>query len=114
VGALGEESPDDDLHRARILAKRVRYASEAAAPAVGADAARFGKLAAGLQDVLGEHQDSVTMQAWLRSVAGARRRAFVAGELCAIETQRAVATRAAWPAAWHELERRRARAWMRP
>jgi CHAD domain-containing protein len=114
VRALGEQPPDPELHRVRILAKRVRYASEAAAPAVGADAARFGKLAAGLQEVLGEHQDSVTMQAWLRSVAGARRRAFVAGELCAIESQRAAATRAAWPAAWHELQRRRARAWMRP
>jgi CHAD domain-containing protein len=112
--ALGEQPPDDDLHRVRILAKRVRYASEAAAPAVGGEAARFGKLAAGLQEVLGEHQDSVTMQAWLRGAAGARRRAFVAGELCAIEGQRAAAARARWPAAWHELDRRRARAWIQP
>jgi CHAD domain-containing protein len=114
VRALGERPPDHELHRVRILAKRVRYASEAAAPAVGADAARFGKLAAGLQEVLGEHQDSVTMQEWLRSAAGARRRAFVAGELCAIEARRAADTRAAWPAAWQELDRKRARAWMRP
>ncbi|HYW28041.1 MAG TPA: CYTH and CHAD domain-containing protein [Terriglobales bacterium] len=112
--ALDERSPDADLHRVRILAKRVRYASEAAGPAVGAEATRFGKLAAGLQDVLGQHQDSVTMQDWLRSVATARRRAFVAGELCAIEARRAADSRANWPAAWHQLDRRRARAWMRP
>jgi hypothetical protein len=54
------------------------------------------------------------MQAWLRAAAGARRRAFVAGELCAIEGQRAAAARARWPAAWHELDRRRARAWIQP
>jgi CHAD domain-containing protein len=112
--ALDEQSPDEELHRTRILAKRVRYASEAAAPAVGGDAARFAKLAAGLQEVLGEHQDSITMQMWLRSAAGARRRAFVAGELCAIEARRATDSRASWPAAWHELDRKRARAWIRP
>jgi CHAD domain-containing protein len=112
--ALGEQPPDEELHRVRILAKRVRYASEAAAPAVGVEAARFGKLAAGLQEVLGEHQDSVTMQSWLRGAAGARRRAFVAGELCAIEAQRAADARARWPAAWRELDRPRARVWIRP
>jgi CHAD domain-containing protein len=112
--ALDERSADDELHLVRILAKRVRYASEAAAPAVGADAARFGKLAAALQEVLGEHQDSVTMQTWLRSVAGARRRAFVAGELCAIEAGRADSARERWPAVWRELDRPSARRWMRP
>jgi CHAD domain-containing protein len=112
VRALGEQPPDAELHHVRILAKRVRYASEAAAPAVGGDAARFAKLAAGLQEVLGEHQDSITMQTWLRGAAGARRRAFVAGELCAIEALRAEAARGRWQAAWHELDRRRARAWI--
>jgi len=114
VRALDERPPDEELHRVRILAKRVRYASEAAAPAVGGDAARFGKLAAGLQDVLGEHQDSITMQTWLRGAAGARRRAFVAGELCATEAQRAAVSRERWPAAWHALDHRRARAWIKP
>jgi CHAD domain-containing protein len=112
VRALDERPPDAELHHVRILAKRVRYASEAAAAAVGGEAARFGKLAAGLQEVLGEHQDSITMQGWLRGAAGARRRAFVAGELCAIEARRAEAARGRWPAVWHELDRRRARVWI--
>jgi CHAD domain-containing protein len=113
VGALGRRSPDAELHQARILAKRVRYAAEAVAPALGQEAARFGKLAAGLQEVLGEHQDSVTMQGWLRAAAsGSRRRAFVAGELHAMEMVRAEAARGRWPAAWRELDRRRIRAWM--
>jgi CHAD domain-containing protein len=111
--ALGRRSPDAELHQARILAKRVRYAAEAVAPALGQAAARFGKLAAALQEVLGEHQDSVTMQGWLRTAAGGgRRRAFVAGELYAMEQVRAEAARGRWPAAWHDLDRRRARDWL--
>jgi hypothetical protein len=53
------------------------------------------------------------MQLWLRG-AGRRsvRRSFVAGELCAIEATRAEASRERWPAAWSELDRPRARAWM--
>ena len=114
VRALDERPPDEELHRVRILAKRVRYAAEAAAPAVGSEATRFGKLAAGLQEVLGEHQDSVTMQAWLRAAAGGgRRRAFVAGELHAIEAARAESSRARWPEAWRRLKRPSARAWIR-
>jgi CHAD domain-containing protein len=109
---LSERSPDDELHAARILAKRARYAAEAVAPAVGADASRFAKLVAGVQEVLGEHQDSVTMQTWLRAAAGSRRRAFVAGELCAVEARRATVSREAWPAAWREVGRRRVRGWI--
>ena len=112
VRALDDRPPDAELHRVRILAKRVRYAAEAAAPVVGAEASRFAKLAAALQDVLGEHQDSVTMQAWLRGAAGARRRAFVAGELCAVEARRAEESRDRWLAAWRELDRARVRSWI--
>jgi CHAD domain-containing protein len=96
----------------RILAKRVRYAAEAAAPALGGDAARFGKLAAAVQTELGEHQDSITMQAWLRGAANGRRRAFVAGELTAMEAVQAQAARDRWPAAWQRLDQRKARAWL--
>jgi CHAD domain-containing protein len=113
VRELAEQPPDEDLHRVRILAKRARYAAEVVAPALGSEAARFGKLAAALQDVLGEHQDSVTMQAWLRGAAGSgRRRAFVAGELHALESARAEATRRSWPAAWRRLSRPKSRAWL--
>jgi len=110
--ALGERPPDEALHQVRILAKRARYAAEAVAPALGPDAARFGKLAAALQTILGEHQDSVTMQAWLRTAAGgSRRRAFAAGELFAMEAVRAEEARGRWPAAWRELDRPRVTAW---
>ena len=81
---------------------------------MGRDAAGFGKLAAALQDVLGEHQDSVTAQAWLRSNAGGGRRAFVAGELAAMEAMAADESRHRWPDAWDRLDRRKVRAWMTP
>jgi CHAD domain-containing protein len=112
VRALDERPVDEELHRVRILAKRVRYAAEAVAAALGAEAARFGKLAAAVQEELGEHQDSVTMQAWLRGAAAGRRRAFVAGELTAMEVALAEAARDRWPAAWQRLDQPKARAWM--
>jgi CHAD domain-containing protein len=112
VHELGDHPADEQLHEVRILAKRARYAAEAVAPALGPDATGFAKLATALQDVLGEHQDSITMQNWLRAAATGRRRAFAAGELCALEVERARAARGRWPAAWRNLKRRRVRAWM--
>ena len=103
---------DADLHRIRILAKRARYAAEAVAPVAGPDAAGFAKAAARLQTVLGEHQDSVTAQAWLRAAKVTGRRAFVAGELIALERIAAAAARAAWPQAWESLDRKKLRDWM--
>ena len=112
VRALGSRPADGELHRVRILAKRARYAAEAVAPAAGQDATRFAKLVARLQDELGEHQDSVTAQAWLRAAANTRRRAFAAGELCALEAERAESARRRWPDAWARLDRPRVRAWL--
>jgi CHAD domain-containing protein len=112
IRALPENPPDQELHRCRILAKRARYAAEAVAPAAGQDALRFAKAAAGLQTVLGDHQDSVNAQVWLRERAGRGRRAFVAGELAAMELVRAEESRRAWPAAWKKLDSRRLHSWM--
>ena len=103
---------DAELHRIRILAKRARYAAEAVAPVAGPDAASFAKAAARLQTVLGEHQDSVTAQAWLRAAKVTGRRAFVAGELIALERIAAADARAAWPQAWQSLDRKKLRDWM--
>jgi CHAD domain-containing protein len=114
VAALGDAPEDAALHACRILAKRARYAAEAVAPAAGPDAARFAKAAANLQTVLGEHQDSVNAQAWLRAHAGSGRRAFVAGEMAALELALAERARAEWRGAWRRLDRRRLRAWMKP
>jgi CHAD domain-containing protein len=112
VRQLPEQPTDPELHRIRILAKRARYAAEAVAPVIGADAAAFARAAAKLQTILGEHQDSVTAQAWLRGARVTGRRAFVAGELIALEHVAAEKARKDWPKVWNALDRKRLRKWM--
>jgi len=111
VKQLPENPTDPELHRIRILAKRARYAAEAV-QAVAPGAASFARAAAKLQTVLGEHQDSVTAQAWLRGAKASGRRAFAAGELIAMEHIAATDARAKWVKVWSALDRKRLRAWM--
>jgi CHAD domain-containing protein len=111
VKQLPDTPTDPELHRIRILAKRARYAAEAVAP-VAAAANQFAKAAARMQTVLGEHQDSVTAQAWLRAAKVSGRRAFVAGELIALEGIAARDARTKWSKAWKSLDRKKLRDWM--
>src|SRR5438270_461738 len=101
VRGLPETPTDPELHRIRILAKRARYAAEAMAPVAGPAAAAFARAAAKLQTILGEHQDSVTAQAWLRSAKASGKRAFVAGELIALEGLAAHEARSKWRKVWN-------------
>lgn len=112
VQALPEDPPDEDLHRVRILAKRARYAAEAAAVVAGMPASRFAKRAAALQTVLGEHQDSVVARDWIREAAGAGRRGFVAGVLYGLEQAHGGRARDEWSGAWSKLSERKLRIWM--
>ncbi len=112
VKQLPETATDPELHRIRILAKRARYAAEAVAPVAGKAAEAFARAAAKLQTILGEHQDSVTAQAWLRSARISGRRAFVAGELIAMEHIAAEDARSKWPKAWKALDSKNLRSWM--
>jgi CHAD domain-containing protein len=112
VKQLPETPTDPELHRIRILAKRARYAAEAVAPVAGSAAAGFARAAAKLQTILGEHQDSVTAQAWLRGARISGRRAFVAGELIAMEHVAAEDARSKWSKTWKALERKSLRQWM--
>jgi len=106
-----EEPSDGAFHSARIRAKRMRYAVEAVAPVFGKRAAAFANAAADLQDVLGEHQDSVVARAWLREAASSGADPFAAGQLVALEAQAAGEARERWPAAWKALSRKRLRFW---
>jgi CHAD domain-containing protein len=117
VKELDDDPPDEALHAVRIRAKRCRYAAEAVAPAVGKKARRFAAAVERVQEVLGDHQDAVVAGQWLRAHAlagagGRVERAFVAGELAALEDVEAMESRAAWPAAWAEARRGRLRRWM--
>lgn len=91
---------DRELHRIRIAAKRVRYAAEALAPAVGRRATRLARAAEAVQTILGDQHDAVVACERLRGLAHDDERAFIAGELAALEYRVAVEGRTAWRHAW--------------
>ncbi|HET7719347.1 MAG TPA: CYTH and CHAD domain-containing protein [Acidimicrobiales bacterium] len=114
VEALPADPPDADLHQIRILAKRTRYAAEAAAPLVGRKAKAFAAAVAGLQEVLGDHQDAVVAEAWLRgAVEGADAAvSLAAGELIAVQMAQAAEGRKLWRKAWQKASAEKLRTWM--
>jgi CHAD domain-containing protein len=66
VAARRADEPSDELfHRARKSAKRHRYAVEAAVPVWGSKADKIILKRKDLQDVLGNHQDSIVSAAFL-------------------------------------------------
>jgi CHAD domain-containing protein len=112
VQALGEDPPDTALHQVRIRAKRCRYAAEAVSPAVAKRAAQFAEGVSQLQTVLGNHQDTVVAERWLRETAEAMPASrVVAGELIAQQRAERARLRAAWPAVWKAVSAKRLRAW---
>jgi CHAD domain-containing protein len=62
---------DEQIHEMRKAAKRLRYAAEVAVPALGRRAQRLVKGVKGLQELLGEHQDSVVARGLLRELGAA-------------------------------------------
>ena len=100
VASLDDDPTDPALHNIRILAKRCRYAAEAVAPVVD-QAARFAAAIADLQTVLGEHQDAVVAETWLRkSAVTAPDGALAAGELVLLQRFQRARMRAEWPKTW--------------
>jgi len=116
VGELGKHPADAELHRVRILAKRARYAAEAASAVIPA-AGRHAAAIADLQSVLGDHQDAVVAEQWLRdSIASeaSPQEAFVAGLLVRDEEDLARKHRRAWSDAWADADRKKLKAWLKP
>ena len=66
---------DTAIHEARKAAKRARYAAEAALPALGGQASRQAAQAKDLQELLGDHHDSVVTRTVLRGLADQARSA---------------------------------------
>ena len=71
------EDQDAAIHEARKTAKRARYAAEAALPALGGKVRRQATRTKQLQQLLGDHHDSVVARTVLLELA---RRARAAGE----------------------------------
>ena len=89
--ARGTDDADVHLHEARKAAKRLRYAAESAAAFGAGKAAKLEKRAHRIQQVLGEHQDSIVTAELLRRLAteahARGENAFTYGRLHARETQ---------------------------
>lgn len=112
VDSVDADPADEVLHQVRIRAKRARYAAEAAAPVIGKPARAFAKAVADLQTVLGDHQDAVVAEEWLRREGGrSRAAALVAGQLIARQQHEAAATRELWPSMWKRASAKKLRAW---
>ncbi|MEO3754906.1 CYTH and CHAD domain-containing protein [Streptomyces sp. B6B3] len=88
---------DVALHEARKAAKRARYAAEAALPVLGSSAEKKRKRFKGVQQALGEHQDSVLARAELLRLADQAQQAgeptFSYGVLYEREAELAAAAR---------------------
>ena len=112
--ALDAGSPDEDLHEVRILAKRCRYAAEAAAKVFGRDVRRFSRAIAEVQEVLGDHQDTVVAEAWLHGAAKAVPLAGVlAGLAIAEERAERLEHRRNFGSAWAAARDPELRAWLK-
>lgn len=89
------------LHQVRKAAKRLRYAAESAQPVLGDRATDLAGRAEALQELLGEHQDTVIARTVLREMGLQAHRAgedeFTFGRLHAIEEARAAEIVAAYP-----------------
>ncbi|MEU7482770.1 CYTH and CHAD domain-containing protein [Streptomyces sp. NPDC042319] len=95
---------DAALHAARKAAKRTRYAAEAARPELGKPAKKFAKRMTVVQDLLGDHQDSVVARGALRDLGiqahGAGESSFTFGLLYGREESRAADRERELPALW--------------
>ena len=90
----GADGGDEQLHAARKAAKRLRYAAELSAPAIGKSAEKTVKTFTQLQTQLGEHQDALVSAAFLRRMGAqagtdAGQNGFTYGLLLAEEGHRA-------------------------
>ena len=80
------------LHQTRKSAKQLRYAADAVEQAFGRPAADLAKQAKGIQEILGEHQDSVVAAERLKVLAiaandAAGESAFTYGLLAGLEQE---------------------------
>ncbi len=107
VKKLPGQPSDEALHAVRIKVKRARYAAELVQPIIGRRAERFIDKAKKVQDILGEHQDAVVAEEYLRKVTARTPAAqALARQLIKQQPKRRKEARAAFSKTWPELKRR--------
>jgi CHAD domain-containing protein len=115
VDCLGDDPPDEALHEVRIRAKRMRYAAEAVAGVAGRPARQLAAAVAAVQGVLGDMQDAVVAETWLRRHASGvtAGQAMVAGQLITLQRQQQAACRAEWVKPWKAASKKALRKWLK-
>jgi CHAD domain-containing protein len=114
--ATTPEQREHWLHEVRKDTKRARYAAESLAPAFGKAAKRLATGMEGLQEVLGEHQDSVVARQVLRELGVAAHlsgeNGFSFGLMLGREYCRGEAAERPYPAALRAATGRKVRRWL--
>lgn len=107
IDALDRDPTPSELHAVRILAKRLRYATEAVAPAAGKPARKFAKKASRIQDALGELNDAAVAREWLMAAAAQLdgSAGFAAGQLAQTLVSEADTNDQAWRSAHLSMTR---------
>lgn len=110
---------DRALHEVRKAAKRLRYAAESAVPVLGRRAEKLSIKAKSVQQLLGEHQDTVVARQVLRDLGVnaylAGENGFTFGRLHALEEVRAAELAARYPELYDALPAASGlRSWLRP
>jgi CHAD domain-containing protein len=113
IRKAGINPGDEELHRIRISAKRLRYAAEVSAPVIGKRARKTGAAAESLQNTLGELRDSEAAEAWLKDMVAQSRFSaegtFAAGVIARDQELRQERLRRQWRTDWMVVRRRRRR-----
>jgi CHAD domain-containing protein len=99
---------DHELHETRKASKRLRYAAESAVPVLGQAASDLADRAEQVQEVLGDHQDSVVARDLLRQLAVQQHldggNPFTLGRLHAAEQYRGDRSREAFLELWPTID----------
>jgi CHAD domain-containing protein len=110
------KATDAELHELRKSAKRARYALEVLEPLDGKPAAQAAARFEAVQEVLGDHQDSVGARQVLRllgaAATGRAENGFTFGLLHEAEHRRADEVRRVWPEVVHEAMRAKGLRWL--
>jgi len=109
VQHLGADPSDQELHRVRIRTKQARYAAELAQGTMGKAASRFIQQTKRVQDLLGDHQDTIIAEKHLQDLLAATRgvkAAFAMGQVVERLRSRRRQARANFPREWTKLRMR--------
>lgn len=103
-----DDPTDQDLADLRRRVKQARYASQLAEPVLSSASRHLTRALAQLQDVLGELDEALVTERWLRAAAASSddpARSLVAGQLVAGQRRDAARARSAWIEAWEGVDR---------